>query len=160
MAAFTDKILDFFRERKGSRLVLILLAALLLEVIAIVQYTYTRNMLNREEERLTRVDLTMKSDIIRHTLEEAETTMRENAWSVQESLSSPDSLFGAALRMVGNNPLVNGSCIAVIPDYYPEKGRLFEPYAYKDGGRLVVEQIAGPDHDYTENPDFRRALEE
>ena len=160
MAAFADKILNFFRERKGSRLVLILLAALLLEVIAIVQYTYTRNMLNREEERLTRVDLTMKSDIIRHTLEEAETTMRENAWSVQESLSSPDSLFGAALRMVGNNPLVNGSCIAVIPDYYPEKGRLFEPYAYKDGGRLVVEQIAGPDHDYTENPDFRRALEE
>ena len=160
MAAFIDRIRNFFLERRGSRLTLILLAALFLEVIAIVQYTYTRNMLNKEEERLTRVELTMKSDIIRHTLEEAETTMLENVWSVQESLSCPDSLFGAALRMIRNNPLVAGGCIAVMPDYFPEKGRLFEPYAYKENGRLVVAQIAGPDHDYTEGADFSRALRE
>ena len=160
MAAFIDRIRVFFRERKGSRLVLILLAALFLEVIAIVQYTYTRNMLNKEEERITRVELSMMSEVIRHTLEEAETTMRENAWSVRESLSHPDSLFGAAFRLVKNNPLVAGGCVAVIPDYYPEKGRLFEPYAHRKAGKIVVEQIAGPDHDYTEGADFSRALRE
>ena len=160
MTPFVDRIRKFFLERKGSRLVLILLAALVLELVSIVQYYYTRNLLRKEEARITRVELTMKSDVILNTLEEAEMTMRENAWNVSRSLASPDSLFGAALRMIGGNPLVAGSCIAVVPDYYPEKGRLFEPYAHKEDGMLRVEQIAGLDHDYTQGPDFARALRE
>ena len=160
MASFIDKIRTFFMQRKGSRLVLILLAALFLEVVAVVQYTYTRNMLIQEEERITRMELTMESDVILNTLREAELSMRENEWSVLQSLAHPDSLFGAAERMIESNPRVAGACIAVLPDYYPAKGRLFEPYAHKEGGRIVVDQIAGPDHDYTLGPDFQRALRE
>ena len=160
MAAFIDRIRIFFKERKGSRLVLILLTALLLELVAVLQYTYTRNLLIKEEERITRMELTMESDVILNTLEEAELSMRENEWSVQKSLAHPDSLFGAVGRMIRSNPSVAGACIAVLPDYYPEKGRLFEPYAHKEGGRIVVDQIAGPDHDYTLGPDFQRALRE
>ena len=158
MASFIDRIRTFFMQRKGSRLVLILLAALFLEVVAVVQYTYTRNMLIQEEERITRMELTMESDVILNTLREAELSMRENEWSVLKSLAHPDSLFGAAERMIESNPRVAGACIAVLPDYYPEKGRLFEPYAHKEAGRIVVEQIAGPDHDYTLGHDFQRAL--
>lgn len=160
MASFIDRIRIFFKERKGSRLVLILLTALLLELVAVLQYTYTRNLLIKEEERITRMELTMESDVILNTLEEAELSMRENEWSVQKSLAHPDSLFGAVGRMIRSNPSVAGACIAVMPDYYPEKGRLFEPYAHKEGGRIVVDQIAGPDHDYTLGPDFQRALRE
>ena len=160
MAAFIDRIRTFFKERKGSRLILILLTALLLELVAVLQYTYTRNLLIKEEERITRMELTMESDVILNTLEEAELSMRENEWSVQKSLAHPDSLFGAVGRMIRSNPSVAGACIAVLPDYYPEKGRLFEPYAHKEGGRIVVDQIAGPDHDYTLGPDFQRALRE
>ena len=160
MAPFIESIRTFFQERKGSRLILILLTALLLELVAVLQYTYTRNLLIKEEERITRMELTMESDVILNTLEEAELSMRENEWSVQKSLAHPDSLFGAVGRMIRSNPSVAGACIAVLPDYYPEKGRLFEPYAHKEGGRIVVDQIAGPDHDYTLGPDFQRALRE
>ena len=160
MASFIDRIRTFFKERKGSRLILILLTALLLELVAALQYTYTRNLLIREEERITRMELTMESEVVLHTLEEAELSMYENEWSVRQSLAHPDSLFGAAARMIQNNSSVAGACIAVLPDYYPAKGRLFEPYAHKEEGRILVDQIAGPDHDYTLGPDFRRALRE
>lgn len=160
MASFIDGIRTFFKERKGSRLILILLTALLLELVAALQYIYTRNMLIREEERITRMELTMESEVILHTLEEAELSMYENEWSVRQSLSHPDSLFGAVERMIQSNSSVAGACIAVLPDYYPEKGRLFEPYAHKEEGRIVVDQIAGPDHDYTLGPYFQQALRE
>ena len=160
MASFIDSIRTFFKERKGSRLVLILLTALLLELVAALQYSYTRNLLIREEERITRMELTIESEVVLHTLEDAELSMYENEWSVQQSLAHPDSLFGAAARMIQNNSSVAGACIAVLPDYYPEKGRLFEPYARREEGRIVVEQIAGPDHDYTLGPYFQRALRE
>ena len=160
MASFIDSIRTFFNERKGSRLVLILLTALLLELVAALQYTYTRNILIREEERITRMELTLESEIVLHTLEEAELSMYENEWSVQQSLAHPDSLFGAAVRMIQSNSSVTGACIAVLPDYYPSKGRLFEPYAHKEEGRILVDQIAGPDHDYTLGPYFQQALRE
>ena len=160
MASFIDGIRTFFEERKGSRLILILLTALLLELVAALQYTYTRNLLIREEERVTRMELTMESEVVLHTLEEAELSMYENEWSVQQSLAHPDSLFGAVERMIQSNSSVAGACIAVLPDYYPEKGRLFEPYAHKEEGRIVVDQIAGPDHDYTLGPYFQQALRE
>ena len=160
MASFIDRIRTFFKERKGSRLILILLTALLLELVAALQYTYTRNLLIKEEERITRMELTMESEIILHTLEEAELSMFENEWSVKESLAHPDSLFGAVGRMIESNSNVAGACIAVLPDYYPEKGRLFEPYAHREDGRILVDQIAGPDHDYTLGPYFQQALRE
>ena len=160
MASFIDRIRTFFKERKGSRLILILLTALLLELVAALQYTYTRNLLIKEEERITRMELTMESEIILHTLEEAELSMFENEWSVKESLAHPDSLFGAVGRMIESNSSVAGACIAVLPDYYPEKGRLFEPYAHREEGRILVDQIAGPDHDYTLGPYFQQALRE
>ena len=160
MASFIDRIRTFFKERKGSRLILILLTALLLELVAALQYTYTRNLLIKEEERITRMELTMESEIILHTLEEAELSMFENEWSVKESLAHPDSLFGAVGRMIESNSNVSGACIAVLPDYYPEKGRLFEPYAHREDGRILVDQIAGPDHDYTLGPYYQQALRE
>ena len=160
MASFIDRIRTFFKERKGSRLILILLTALLLELVAALQYTYTRNLLIREEERITRMELTMESEVVLHTLEEAELSMYENEWSVKESLAHPDSLFGAVGRMIASNSSVAGACIAVLPDYYPEKGRLFEPYAHREEGRILVDQIAGPDHDYTLGPYFQQALRE
>ena len=160
MASFIDGIRTFFKERKGSRLILILLTALLLELVAALQYTYTRNLLIKEEERITRMELTMESEVVLHTLEEAELSMFENEWSVRESLAHPDSLFGAVRRMIESNSNVAGACIAVLPDYYPEKGRLFEPYAHREEGRILVDQIAGPDHDYTLGPYFQQALRE
>ena len=160
MATFIDGIRTFFKERKGSRLILILLTALLLELVAALQYTYTRNLLIKEEERITRMELTMESEVVLHTLEEAELSMFENEWSVRESLAHPDSLFGAVGRMIESNSNVAGACIAVLPDYYPEKGRLFEPYAHREEGRILVDQIAGPDHDYTLGPYFQQALRE
>ena len=160
MAPFIESIRTFFQERKGSRLILILLTALLLELVAALQYTYTRNLLIKEEERITRMELTMESEVVLHTLEEAELSMYENEWSVKESLAHPDSLFGAVRRMIESNSNVAGACIAVLPDYYPEKGRLFEPYAHREEGRILVDQIAGTDHDYTLGPYFRQALRE
>ena len=48
-----------------------------------------------------------------------------------------------------SHPNIAGCCIGFIPDYYPQKGRLFEPFAYWKDGEVVKGQAAGPEHDYT-----------
>ena len=160
MIPLIDHIRKFFQERKGSRLILILLFALLLVLVGAAQYFYTRILLEDGEERMTRMELTSHTDLVLNTLKNVESSMRDNTWSIQQSLAHPDSLFGATRRILASNPLLDGACIAVIPDYFPEKGRLFETYAHWEKDELVVEQIAGRNHDYTEAPGFIRAVRE
>ena len=160
MIPLIDHIRKFFQERKGSRLILILLFAFLLVLVGVAQYFYTRKLLEDGEERMSWMELTTHTDLVLNTLKNVESSMRDNTWSIQQSLTHPDSLFGATRRILASNPLLDGACIAVVPDYFPEKGRLFETYAHWEKDNLVVEQIAGRNHDYTQAPGFIRAVRE
>ena len=138
---------------------IVVVAALLVELISIMQYTRLRRMVQDELDLRAQSVLSAVADNIANTLDLTEATMRENLWVVRGSLSDPDSLFTAIVHMIDDNPQVVGGCLAFVPDYYPNRGALFEPYVSKENGRFRMEQIAGPDHDYTQNPAFRSVLE-
>ena len=57
------------------------------------------------------------------------------------------------------NPNVVGGGMAFVPNYYPQKGRLFEPYARQRDDSIVVRQIAGEEHDYTKNRVFYEVVD-
>ena len=149
-----------YHERGRYHLILMLAATLLMVGVGAFQYFYTRNLLDDEEERISRIILSTNSDLVVNMMKDVESSMRDYSWSLRQALDEPDSLFGATRRFLETNPLIDGACIAVVPDYYPEKGRLFETYARWENDELVVDQIAGPDHDYTTAPGFIRAVEE
>lgn len=149
-------------RRKGwiSRMGIIILAAVLVELISIAQYRRVRSIMEEEMDIRSRVVVGNLADKVGHTLELTEATMREKLWDVQRSIAHPDSVFDCMVRLIGDNPHVDGGCLAFIPDYYPSKGRIFEPYAVKrQDGTISVQQIAGPDHDYTLNDEFIWVLE-
>ena len=160
MGAKRDRFREQFRERGRYHLILLLSATLLMVGAGAFQYFYTRNLLEQEEERISRMILTTNSDLVVNMLKDVESSMRDYSWSLRQALDHPDSLFGAARRFLETNPLIDGACIAAVPDYYPEKGRLFETYARWEKDRIVVDQIAGPDHDYTQAPGYIRAVQE
>jgi serine phosphatase RsbU (regulator of sigma subunit)/anti-sigma regulatory factor (Ser/Thr protein kinase) len=142
-----------------SRVGIIVIAALLVEIISVVQYQRARRMLEQEMAFRSRIVLSSIAKDITHVLDMTEATMRENLWDIQHKLMHPDSASASLLYLIDDNPSVVGGCLAFLPDYYPQKGRFFEPYARKEGGRIVLEQIAGPEHDYTANPAFRQVVE-
>ena len=137
---------------------IVILAVLLVEITSIVQYRYIRGLLGTELERRARVSLAQNVDLIRNTLMSAEATMQEHVWDLQSRLAEPDSMYAACRRLIQSNSRVVGGDIAFIPDYYPQKGRLFEPYAYKEGGTIVLEQLATDSHDYTLHPAFQETV--
>ena len=144
-----------FKNGWMSRVGIVVLAAVLVELISIVQYERVRKIMMDDMEIRGRLALGRLSDKIQSTLQITETTMRENLWEVRQSMAHPDSVFPAMVRLIDNNPHVVGGCLAFIPDYYPSKGRLFEPYATNLGdGTYRVEQLGTPDHDYTQNDEF------
>lgn len=149
-----------FKNSWLSRVGIVVIAAIMVETISIIQYEQSKSVMKEELETRTYLGLRLLVHDIEHTLSVPEATMREHLWDIKRCMSHPDSLFPAMVRLIENDPYVVGGCIAFKPDYYPSKGRLFEPYATKKAdGAIDVQQIAGPDHDYTQNEEYVWVLE-
>ncbi|MBR5656712.1 MAG: SpoIIE family protein phosphatase [Prevotella sp.] len=152
-----DKLIQSLKGRTG--LIIIITAALLLELLSGSQYYLTRRMVSEELEKRAESELTLKAILIKNALNSAEDILKNHIWDIRENLAQPDSVHEAIGRMIMLSRSVHGGAMSFVPDYYPTKGRLFEPYALKDGDSIVKSQIAGPHHDYTERIHYQKAIE-
>ena len=140
-------------------IVIIILVALFLELISAAQYYYTHNLLEDELDARAESELSIKAVLIKGILNMGEKTLKEHLWDIKRNISKPDSLFPAIERTIEHSPYVKGFCLAFVPNYYPEKGRLFEPYVFKEGDNNVIKRSVGDSgHDYTQHPAFQRMM--
>lgn len=149
-------IADFVRGHK--QLVVIITAALLLELLSAAQYYYTHSMLERELERRAESELTFKAVMIKSTLNAAEDLLKSHLWDIRRHLSKPDSMFAVTRRLVYGSRYVGGGFIAFVPNHFPSKGRLFEAYTRRDKDGPMMTQIASDKHDYTKRVYYHKAF--
>lgn len=154
-----SKLKKFIRSLRNEKgLLIVIVAALLLELLSTAQFYYTRNLLQKESEKCAELELTMKAILIKSTLRAAEDVLTNHIWDIRENLSQPDSVSRAVARMISLGRNLRGGSVAFVPNYYPSKGRLFEPYVQKTGDSLTALQIAGENHDYTERDFYLDAI--
>ncbi len=139
------------RRKRGAYtgVIIIIAAALLLELIAATQYNYFHREMEDELEEKAEAELTMKAIVTRNILRTTEKTLVGHIWDLKRELHHPDSMFNISRWIVKSNPAVLGCGIAFRPNYYPQKGRLFEPYALRVDGKIIMRQLADSTHDYT-----------
>ena len=84
-------------------------------------------------------------------LSSVETTIEQSVWALERDINNPDSLYHIIGSVVKNNPLIVGSGIAFVPDYYKEKGKYFMPYAsFKDerNSEITYQVLGNQNYDY------------
>ena len=135
----------------------IIFAAIVLELISGAQFYYFQQMLSVELEKRAETELTMKAIVVKNTLNLSENSLMGHLWEMERNLARPDSMFGIMEGVLRSHPNLVGCWIAFVPDYYPEKGRLFEPFAYWDHG-TIRRHVIGPDIDYTHSVPFNKVL--
>jgi len=124
-------------------------AAFLMLMLSGVQGYYARQQIRVNLERNTELDLIIKAQKIKYSLEAVESALQNNLDDIVRSLPYPDSLLSVTRRIVERNPSFDGCCIAMIPYYYPEKGRLFQPCSYRDGDTIDTYLYDVEKYDYT-----------
>jgi len=143
-----------------SQIAILITAAVLMLLISGIQQNYARKQIRNNLERNAEMELIIKSIDVKHSLEDVTLALRNRSWEFEQFLPYPDSLFDVTRRIVEENPNFAGCCIAMIPNYYPEKGRLFEPYTLRRGEVIETFQLASEEeHDYSKNPNFILAAE-
>ncbi len=136
------------KKMRYAGIIIIVAAAILLEVISAGQYHYMHNILADELEHRAGAELGMKAIVLKSFVNMSERTLQGHLWDMKYDLATPDSMFSIASWMLKTNPQLTGCGIAFKPGYYPDRGELFEPYAIRQGDSIIVKQVAGPEHDY------------
>ena len=129
---------------------ILITAALLMMMLSAVQSYFARQQIRANLERDTEKELVIKTQKIKYSLESVESALQNHLYDIEQSLPYPDSLFSVTRRIVEQNPNFDGCCIAMIPDYYPEKGRLFQPCSYRNGQTIDTYMYDVEKYDYTQ----------
>ena len=147
------------RETKASLAVLIT-AALLIETVAAIQYAFTAGGIRREAQNRAEAELRQTSLHIRNVTTAVEVAAANMVWAIEHTLDQPDSIYNVSRRLVNQNSMIVGCGVCFIPDYYPQKGRWFEPYvAKRDDGFIEQMQIGSASHDYLNAKWFKTGME-
>lgn len=81
-------------------------------------------------------------------LNSVETTINQSIWVLEKNIEQPDSLHNIITSIIKNNPLIVGSGIAFVPDYYKEKGRYFMPYVSFRNNKIAYQVLGSQNYDY------------
>jgi serine phosphatase RsbU (regulator of sigma subunit) len=141
--------------KTNSGLMIIIAAAILLQGILAVQYYYTRSLLADELEKRAESEITTKAILMKNSLNLSENSLMGHVWDLKRNLFHPDSSYMVMEWVLKSHPHLAGCWVAYVPDYFPEKGRLFEPYAWWDNGEIKNAEIAAEGRDYTQNPYYK-----
>lgn len=145
--------------KANTSLMIIIAAAILLQMISAIQYYYTRSLLADELEKRAESEITMKAIVIKNSLNLSENSLMGHVWDLKRNLFHPDSSYSVMNWVLKSHPHLTGCWVAYVPDYFPEKGRLFEPYVWWENGEIKYEEIASKGRDYTQNPYYKAVYE-
>ena len=137
--------------RTRSGLWILIVAAVVLEGTACVQYFTSRAAIRDEVELRAKTELgRAELEIEKHTIE-METAAKALAMLAEKHVNNPDSIFAATRSIVGAIDNTSSVAIAYIPDYFPNKGKFFEACSSRiSADSIYTRQIGSADHDYTQ----------
>ena len=136
-----------FSQRLTHRIV-IALTLVLIMIIAGTTYMasrFTGPLIEAYFEHLADIE----NESVEKILHDIQVGVHNSIDEVEEDMSNPDNVFAALKHKLQLNPQgILGFGVGFEPDYYPEKGRWFEPYAMWIDNRIFTLQNGSAEHDY------------
>jgi sigma-B regulation protein RsbU (phosphoserine phosphatase) len=150
MKNISSRIKKLFNRRTWITLIIVF-AAMLIELFSGAQYYYTKQLLEDELEKKASIEITMKAILVKSMFNTTEQVLNSHETEITKLIENPDEIGNAIHTIVQANHYFKGVGLAFAPGYYEENDELFEPWAFNtEGGVKVKKNIANRDgHDYT-----------
>ena len=126
--------------KKASGLIIVVAAAILMELVAIVQYYFTHQILSTQLERTAEVELAIKDVVISGVLRQTEQTLRDYSGVFRKNMTNADSIYAVLSDMLQSNNVLAGCGATLVKEDKNGDPELSELYAtYRDGSLVTLE---------------------
>lgn len=127
---------------------IVLFCAALFVISFSIYYYFTRNTI-RQTTRENAIHIASNTvNSIEQILKPAEKIPLNLSWMLTSGLLPKDSLLSFLKEVVQHNENIYGSIIAYEPDFFPEQGRYFAPYAYNTGDSIGSSVLGDQTYEY------------
>ena len=136
-----------FSKRLTHRIVLALTLVLIIIIAgaAYLALRFTGPLTEAYFEHLADIE----NESIEKRLHDVQVAVHNSIDEVVEDMADPNSVFTALTNKLELNPQgILGFGVGFVPNYFPEKGRWFEPYAMWLDNRIFTRQNGSAEHDY------------
>ena len=140
-----------FSNSFSSRVTLWIISTVFIVMSVITYFIFikSRNAMTKEAEGRYLGMMANANEKVNGVLESVEVAIINTVPEIKENLHQPDSLYNLVQRILKLNPTIVGTAIAFEPNYYPQKGVYFSPYAYRTAsGAIDTLQLGNVDYDY------------
>ena len=139
-----------FKQRFSRKLAwrIVLSVSIVMIVLSVIIYKMVNRSIIEMESMLFTEVMRRTSETINSNMTSVSVGCINSLDKIESSLDKPDSIPHILQRVVAQNPNIAGCAIGFEANYYPQKGRWYEPYAIRNGEQIVVHLIGGPNHDY------------
>lgn len=120
---------------------MVVAAMALFASIAVFVAISTRSMMTREAERTVQSVVKATTGRIDRLMTGVESATLNSAWVVGEHLDDPDYMIKITHELVANNEFIIGSTVAFEANYFPQKGKCFCPYTYREKGKVILSKL-------------------
>lgn len=145
-----------FSQKLTLRIMIAL--ALMLVVINGGIYYIVDTAMNHMTENTFRSMLEVESQSLRMLLKDVETATTNSIVEVETGIEDPEKISEALAIVLSTNPKIRGFFVAFEPDFFPDKGRWFEPYAVWRNGNIEKMQVGSAQHDYLKSEWYQEGL--
>ena len=145
---FVRRIINGLQAHSG--LLVVIVAAILVELVSIIQYLDTREGIRQEVQQRAESELHVKRLEIKNVMTSVEVAVENMAWVVEQNIDLPEQAAEYCRRIVNNNPHIVGCGLSYVADYFPRHGHWYELYTLsnEEYGAEKAKQIGSKDHDY------------
>lgn len=145
-------------KKSRASLLIILVAILALESTSLVQNHYSQKGMKGEAMARAEGQLDAIHNKIMDVVNQVEIAVKNNEWIAQWALTNPDSIPAIPKLIINNNPIIVGSTLAVIPNYYKNRS-LYSPYCLRQDGNVILKSLATDEYNYPEKEWFVKPIE-
>ena len=123
----------------------------MMSIIAGLVFFVVGEYMDDEAKQRSQVVVMRTHREIQRSLSDVYVATTNNVHEIERDINDPDKLSEHLERIVRQNPGIVSCGLLFVPDYYPEKGRFFVPFATLDTADVVsVMRIDSVYHDYAE----------
>ena len=150
MKSLLEKIRSHFSRRTWITLIIVF-AALLLELFSTAQYYYTKRILEEELEKKASIEITMKAILVKSMLNTTEQVLNSYMVELTKFAEDTDDIDDAICTIAQANHYFKGVGLAFKPGYFDGNNELFEPWGFNspDGVEFKENIASRENHDYT-----------
>lgn len=135
------------RLRKKYNIIVVLVILSVLLATTMLQGFFAWNSINDETNNRKRMEANAKNEKVENLKNIVANAIDNSAPAFGHQLDDSKAIVQLLMKMMRQNPELLGSAVAFRPGYYPERGQLFSPYAYREGNDIRQKLIS---YDYTQ----------